>query len=101
MNGWWRWCCRHFFLMETLRPPRPKELSVEPPACILGQVFEDVRQVESIETFAGMGPEYRAYGGDGGDPRQAKFDRPHGICVAPDGAVYIGDTNNNRVRVVQ
>ncbi len=58
-------------------------------------------ETKRIETYAGMGPEHRGYGGDGGDPRQAKFDRPHGICVAPDGAVYIGDTNNNRVRVVR
>jgi streptogramin lyase len=53
-----------------------------------------------ISTVAGGGPKHRGFGGDAGEPLAALFDRPHGIAVAPDGAIYIGDTNNHRVRRV-
>ncbi|MCA9245556.1 MAG: hypothetical protein KDA42_00545 [Planctomycetales bacterium] len=52
----------------------------------------------TIDTFAGNSQ--RGYGGDEGPAKAAKMDRPHGICVGSDGAVYIGDTNNHRVRRV-
>jgi streptogramin lyase len=51
-----------------------------------------------ISTLAGMGPQAKGYGGDDGPATAAKLDRPHGICHGPDGAVYIGDTLNHRVR---
>jgi sugar lactone lactonase YvrE len=55
----------------------------------------------TISTIAGSGPQARGYGGDGGSATQAKLNRPHGICVGPDGAVYIGDSENHRVRLVK
>jgi sugar lactone lactonase YvrE len=54
-----------------------------------------------ITTIAGSGPKARGYGGDGGLATKAKLDRPHGVCVDRDGVVYIGDTNNHRVRRVK
>lgn len=57
----------------------------------------DTRSGE-VRTLAGLGPDSAGYAGDGGAPAKARFDRPHGIAISPDGAIYIGDTNNHRVR---
>jgi streptogramin lyase len=53
-----------------------------------------------VSTIAGIGPRGRGYSGDNGPSTNAELDRPHGVCVDADGAVYIGDTNNNRIRKV-
>ncbi len=52
-------------------------------------------------TIAGMGPEHRGHSGDHGPARRAMLNRPHGICVAPDGRIVIGDSENHRVRLIQ
>lgn len=84
----------------------PKGIAVGP----MGHVYvvdtenQVIRKIDTqrgaISTIAGSGPDARGFGGDGGDPTKAAMDRPHGICVGADGAVYIGDTNNHRVRRV-
>jgi streptogramin lyase len=51
-----------------------------------------------LTTIAGGGPQARGFAGAQGAALAAWFDRPHGICAAPDGSVYVGDTNNHRVR---
>ncbi len=53
-----------------------------------------------IATVAGVGPKARGYNGDNQPARQASLSRPHGVCVGPDGAIYIGDSENHRVRRV-
>jgi len=53
-----------------------------------------------ISTVAGAGPKLKGKLGDGGDATKAQLARPHGVCVGPDDAVYIGDSNHHRVRRV-
>jgi sugar lactone lactonase YvrE len=51
-----------------------------------------------VFTVAGGGPQARGFAGENVAALDAQVDRPHGICLAPDGTVYLGDTNNHRVR---
>ncbi|MBI4814611.1 MAG: hypothetical protein HY791_00025 [Deltaproteobacteria bacterium] len=51
-----------------------------------------------ITTFAGTG--VGGYGGDGGPADQALLDSPSDIAIGADGAVYIADTGNHRIRKV-
>ena len=44
-------------------------------------------------------PAKRGFGGDGGDPLDAKLDRPYGVELAG-GKLYVSDSYNNRIRVV-
>lgn len=53
-----------------------------------------------ISTVAGTGPKGVGFGGDGGPATEAKMARPHGIAIDGTGVLYIGDTNNHRVRRV-
>ena len=51
----------------------------------------------TLELIAGTGKK-----GDGpdGDPLKCRLARPHGVFIAHDGSVYIGDSENHRVRVI-
>ena len=62
-------------------------------------------QTGTLTLFAGTGQR-----GDGakadadngaGDPLKTQFNRPHGIFVDRDGAVFIGDSEAHRVRVLR
>jgi streptogramin lyase len=74
-----------------------------------GQVYvvdtenQAIREIDvargTVTTVAGNGQKGGA--GDGGPATQAQLARPHGICVGLDGAIYIGDTLNHRVRRVK
>ena len=51
-----------------------------------------------ITTVAGTGQR-----GDGpdGDPAKCRMNRPHGVFAASDGAVYVGDSEAHRIRVLR
>jgi streptogramin lyase len=55
----------------------------------------------TIVSVAGVGPKRRGYNGDDQPATAAHLNRPHGICVGSDGAIFIGDSENHRVRRVR
>lgn len=81
----------------------PKEMAIDRDGSLLIVDTENhaIRRIDArtgiVTNLAGgrQGP-----GGDGGPAALAGLDRPHGAVVGPDGAVYIGDTNNHRIRKV-
>ncbi len=85
----------------------PKELAIDRE----GNVFvvdtenEAIRRIDAktgtIWTVAGHGKTKTPGLGDNGPATLATLGRPHGVAVGPDGAVYIGDTNSHRIRVVK
>jgi DNA-binding beta-propeller fold protein YncE len=82
----------------------PKGISIAPDDNIYLADTEShsIRMIDSktghLELIAGTGA-----AGDGpeGDPLQCKMTRPHGVFVDADGAVYVGDSEAHRVRVIR
>lgn len=82
----------------------PKELTIDRDGNLLVVDTENhaIRRVDqrtrTVATIAGSGRQ--GGNGDGGPALAAALDRPHGAAVAADGSIYIGDTNNHRIRRV-
>ena len=51
-----------------------------------------------ISTFAGNGN--ATFSGDGDDATSASLHQPTGVCLDSTGNLYIGDSNNHRIRKV-
>jgi streptogramin lyase len=83
----------------------PKGLAVDDAGNVFVADTENhaIRRIDGktsvITTLAGSG--VAGGTGDNGPAAAAQLNRPHGVCVGSDGAVYIGDTNNHRVRRVK
>ncbi len=65
-------------------------------ACLA--LVENADAAPQLATFAGTGA--KGFSGDGGPAAQAQLNNPFGIARGPDGALYICDTDNQRVRKV-
>jgi DNA-binding beta-propeller fold protein YncE len=82
----------------------PKEIAVDSHENILLVDTENhcVRRIDSasglVTTVAGTGQP--GGGGDGGPATAAMLKRPHGICVDAAGNLFIGDSENHRIRFV-
>jgi DNA-binding beta-propeller fold protein YncE len=82
----------------------PKELAVdrEGNLFIVDTENHAIRRIDGktgvLTTLAGDG--VKGSVGDGGSGPSARLARPHGVAVGPDGGVYIGDTENHKVRRV-
>jgi DNA-binding beta-propeller fold protein YncE len=80
----------------------PKEMAVDRAGNIFVVDTENhvIRLIDAkswiVTTIAGTGE--AGPGGDGGPADHAGLARPHGVIVASDGAVYVGDSENHRVR---
>ncbi len=51
-----------------------------------------------ISTFAGTGE--AGFAGDGRSASQARLRAPRGLAVGPDGSLFVADTGNHRIRVI-
>ena len=79
----------------------PKEMAIDRDGSVLIVDTENhaIRRFDPrSDTVAAIAGGNQGGGGDGGPATAAGLDRPHGAVVGPDGAIYIGDTNNHRIR---
>lgn len=81
----------------------PWSLLVAPDGSILFADFSNdrVRRISAggtLSTVAGTGA--RGFSGDGGSPTQAALDAPTALAMDPAGDLYIADSGNNRVRMI-
>ena len=80
----------------------PKEMAIDRDGSLLIVDTENhaIRRIDRAGIISPVAGGRQGTGGDGGPATQAGLDRPHGAVVGPDGAIYIGDTNNHRIRKV-
>lgn len=86
----------------TLSGPKGIAIDAEGNAWLADCESHTIRMVEAktgkIHLIAGDGT--KGNGGDG-DPLKCQMARPHGVYVDSDGAIYIGDSEAHKVRVLR
>lgn len=85
----------------TLNGPKAIRCDADGNVLVVDTENHAVRRIDvsdgTISTIAGG---HQGSGGDGGDPVLAGLARPHGVVVDAQGAIYIADSENHRVRRV-
>ena len=84
----------------------PKELCVGPDGSAVFVVDTENQKIRRVDLKTGListaaGNGQRGPAGDGGPADKAQLDRPHGVAVDAAGRLWIGDTNNHRIRRVE
>ena len=84
----------------TMHEPYEVRFDAAGNLCIVDMVGHAIRRVDAatgvIDTVAGTGE--AGFAGDGGSAKQALFRQPHSIEIAPDGAIFVADIGNHRLR---
>jgi sugar lactone lactonase YvrE len=92
-------------LAATFNGPKGIVATKEGVVYIVDAENQVVRRLDShrnqLSTITGGGPQAAGFAVERGPAREAKIDHPHGIGLAPDGNLYLGDTNNHRVRLLR
>ena len=89
--------------LATLAGPKGLTLGPDGTVYLVDTENHAIRAIDPrthvISTLVGMGKP--ADGPDGDSPLTAGLARPHGIWVDPDGTVFIGDSENHRLRALK
>ena len=87
--------------IATLAGPKGIALAANGDIYLADTENHSIRRIDQggvITTIAGDGT---SHDGPDGDPLRCGLARPHGVVVHDDGRVYIGDSENHRVRLVE
>jgi uncharacterized protein (TIGR03437 family) len=85
----------------SLRTPQAVAIAADGSAYIADTGNHKIRLVSpdgTITTFAGTG--HPGFSGDGGPATAAELNGPMGLAIDSSGALYVADTNNNRIRKI-
>ena len=89
-------------LTAPLRGPRSIDIGPDGTMYLIlregNKVFSIDPNRKLLKRVAGTGA--KGYGGDGGSARDSSWNGPKGIAYAPDGSLYISDTENHVIRRV-
>jgi sugar lactone lactonase YvrE len=88
-------------LQATLSGPKGISLGPDGNVYLADTESHSIRYIDvkqgTVELLVGNGK--KGDGPDGASPKDCQLARPHGVFVDSDGTVYIGDSENHRVRV--
>lgn len=88
----------HVLRFELGAGPRAGQFSGMRILLSLAMLIASVASAAEIRTIAGTGA--KGFSGDGGSAASAQLNNPFGIARGPDGALYVCDTDNHRIRKI-